>query len=177
MTTISKLLAFQLQQAYARIGIFANINIHHKVGMHLIDVRTVNQAEAYDVWFIEKPQFTHVKRSRDGNMFYIPVRGVEKLRFQGLVHNVETSDHTYLVHNVVVSNCWGKIKAIRERTGLVLTHDEISYICVYLWHCSNADEFYKRMDSMSDSELRDACMKAKYRKRPSLTAYESVLYA
>ncbi len=74
-------------------------------------------------------------------------------------------------------SCFGKIKAIRERTGLVLTHDEISYLCVYLWQCSNPDEFYRKMDSMSDSELQEAAMKAKYRKRPSLTAYESLLYA
>ncbi len=60
---------------------------------------------------------------------------------------------------------------------MVLTHDEISYLCAYIWHCSNPGEFYKKMDSMSDTELRDAAMKAKYRKKPSLTAYESLLYA
>ena len=74
-------------------------------------------------------------------------------------------------------SCWGKVKAIRERTGLVLTHDEISYICVYLWHCQNADEFYERMDSMSDEELRRVAEQAKFRKRPSLLEHESMLYA
>lgn len=73
-------------------------------------------------------------------------------------------------------SCFGKIKAIRERTGLVLTHDEISYLCVYLWHCSNPEEFYRRMDSMSDEELKKAAEKAKIHK-PKLTAYESLLYA
>jgi hypothetical protein len=74
-------------------------------------------------------------------------------------------------------SCFGKIKAIRERTGLVLTHDEISYICAYIWHCTDAGEFYRRMDSMSDSELKELAMKAKFKRRPSLTAYESMLYA
>jgi len=74
-------------------------------------------------------------------------------------------------------SCFGKIKAIRERTGVILTHDEISYICVYVWHCSGADEFYKRMDSMSDEELRHEAEKAKLRKRPSLLEHESMLYA
>jgi len=72
-------------------------------------------------------------------------------------------------------SCFGKIKAISERTGVILTHDEISFLCVYIWHCSNSDEFYRRMDSMSDSELKDAAMKAKYRRKPSLTNYESLL--
>ena len=91
MCTVSKLLAFQLQQAYARLNIFANINIHHKAGTHLIEGRIVNQVEDYDIWFIENPQFTHVKRSKSGEMFYIPVRRVEKVHFEGPVHNVETS--------------------------------------------------------------------------------------
>ena len=72
---------------------------------------------------------------------------------------------------------FGKIKAIRERIGMVLTHDEISYLCVYIWHCSNPEEFYKRMDSLSDEELRKACEKAKFRKKPSLLEHESMLYA
>jgi hypothetical protein len=74
-------------------------------------------------------------------------------------------------------SCFGKIKAIRERTGLVLTHDEITYICVYIFHSTDAADFYRAMDGMSDSELADVAMKAKYRKKPSLTAYESLLYA
>jgi len=177
MATVSRLLAFQLQQAYARLGIFANIIVQHPAGTHTIEGRTVYQREAYEISFIEDPKFTHVKRSAEGSMFFIPVRQIEKIHFDGLVHNVETSDHTYLVSNVVVSNCFGKIKAIRERTGLILTHDEISYICAYLWHCTDAGEFYRRMDSMSDSELKEVAMKAKFKRRPSLTAYESMLYA
>lgn len=177
MATVSKLLAFQLQQAYARLGIFANINVQHKSSKHVIDGRIVSQAEAYEIWFVEEPEFTHVKHSKNSNAFYIPVRQIEKIHFEGLVHNVETTDHTYLVNNVVVSNCFGKIKAIRERTGLVLTHDEISYLCAYIWHCSNPDEFYRKMDSMSDDELRYVVEQAKLRKRPSLLEHESMLYA
>ena len=40
MATTSKLLAMQLQQAYSRLGIFANINIHHHAGTHVIQGRT-----------------------------------------------------------------------------------------------------------------------------------------
>ena len=74
-------------------------------------------------------------------------------------------------------SCFGKIKAIRERIGLVLTHDEISYLCAYIWHCSNPGEFYRKMDSLSDDELRRECEKTKFRKKPSLLEHESMLYA
>ena len=74
-------------------------------------------------------------------------------------------------------SCFGKVKAIMERTGVLLTHDEITYICEYLWHCSGAEEFYRTMDSMSDDELKKVALGAKFRKKPSLTAYESLLYA
>ena len=55
--------------------------------------------------------------------------------------------------------------------------DEISNIFVYLWHCSNADEFYKRMDSTSDEELKKVAEQAKFRKRPNLLEHDSMLYA
>jgi hypothetical protein len=64
-----------------------------------------------------------------------------------------------------------------ERTGVLLTHDEITYICEYLWHCSNSDEFYRRMDSLSDGELKEVVQKAKFSKKPKLATYESMLYA
>ncbi|MGI0080772.1 MAG: hypothetical protein ACRECH_14265 [Nitrososphaerales archaeon] len=73
-------------------------------------------------------------------------------------------------------SCWGKVKAIMERTGVLLTHDEISYICTYLWHCHDAGEFYDKMDSMDDEELKKVALKAKMRK-PKLTEIESMLYA
>ena len=72
---------------------------------------------------------------------------------------------------------FGKIKAIRERIGMVLTHDEISYLCAYIWHCANPGEFYHKMDSLSDDELRKECEKTKFRKKPSLLEHESMLYA
>ncbi len=74
-------------------------------------------------------------------------------------------------------SCFGKIKAIMERTGVLLTHDEITYICEYLWHCSGPEEFYKKMDSTSDEELKKVALQAKLRPKPKLSTYESLLYA
>lgn len=73
-------------------------------------------------------------------------------------------------------SCFGKVKAIMERTGVLLTHDEITYICEYLWHCSGPEDFYNKMDSMSDEELKKVADQARFRKKPRLTVYESLLY-
>lgn len=72
-------------------------------------------------------------------------------------------------------SCFGKIKAIQERTGLILTHDEISYLCTYILKAIDAADFYRQMDGMSDKELTEIAWKAK--RRPVLTTYESLLYA
>jgi len=73
-------------------------------------------------------------------------------------------------------SCFGKIRAIQERIGIILTHDEISYLCTYIWQCSDPEEFYRRMDSLTDEELKKVVEQAKYRK-PKLSTYESMLYA
>jgi len=73
--------------------------------------------------------------------------------------------------------CFGKIKAIIRRTGVVLSHDEITFLCEHVWNCRNADEFYEKMNGMSDSELKDYALKAKLRKKPSLLEHEAMLYA
>jgi hypothetical protein len=48
--------------------------------------------------------------------------------------------------------CLAKIKIIFERTGILIGHDEISLLCE-LWRCMNAEEFMKKLDSMSNEEL------------------------
>jgi len=56
---------------------------------------------------------------------------------------------------------------------VLLTHDEITYLCEELWNCQNADEFYSKMDSMTVEELKDWARKAK-RKRGGLIISEAL---
>ncbi len=65
------------------------------------------------------------------------------------------------------------IRKIFERTGVLLTHDEITYLCEELWNCQNADEFYSKMDSMTTDELREWARKAK-RKRGGLLSDQAL---
>ena len=120
MTTTSKLLALQLQQAYARLGIFAGIKIQHEEGGYEIEGRIVHQREAYAVGFVEEPRHTRARRA--GDLFYLPIRRVIREKRLTTVYNVQTSDGTYLVNNVIVHNCYtrlpmaelGEIKARRD---------------------------------------------------------------
>ncbi len=49
--------------------------------------------------------------------------------------------------------CFAKIRAIIERTGIRMSHDEVSYLCEALWQSHNASEFNRRMNGMSNEEL------------------------
>ncbi len=67
------------------------------------------------------------------------------------------------------------IRKIFERTGVLLTHDEITYLCEELWNCQSADDFYLKMESMTVDELRDWARKAK-KKRGGLLDSEALQY-
>jgi len=69
--------------------------------------------------------------------------------------------------------CFGKIRKIFERTGILLTHDEITFLCEDLWNCKSADEFYSKMESMTTDELKEWARKAK-RKRGGLILDEAL---
>lgn len=61
-----------------------------------------------------------------------------------------------------------------EKTGILLTHDEVTFLCEHLWNCTNADEFYSKMDSMTIDELRSWARKAK-KKRGGLAVEQELL--
>jgi hypothetical protein len=53
-------------------------------------------------------------------------------------------------------SCWGKARAIQKRLGIMLgldSHEVISEMCRE-WGTQNPEEFYDRMNNMSDDELR-----------------------
>ena len=52
-------------------------------------------------------------------------------------------------------SCFGKAREIRRRTGIFLgldTHSVIDQLCRE-WGAANADEFYEKMNGMSDKDL------------------------
>jgi hypothetical protein len=75
--------------------------------------------------------------------------------------------------------CFGKIKKIKERCGLLLTHDEITYLCEGMWGCKDEIEFYNIMNALTPEELKEEIekMRKKMRKRKILSTYlETMIY-
>ena len=70
-------------------------------------------------------------------------------------------------------SCFGKIREIKRRTNEELDHTEISELC-RIWRCRNPEDFYRIMDSLTDSQLRaelEKIRKKKMRKTDELEIY------
>ncbi len=102
-STISKTLALQLQLAYASIGIMANVSFVKKEGMHMFYDKPIHNHDVYVIKYSKNPGISYSRRV--GNYYVRPIRSVSDIQYNGTVHNIETSDNTYLVSNAVVHNC------------------------------------------------------------------------
>ena len=103
-STTSKILALQLQLAYARLGRFARIRREPRAGTTQVEGRTVKTRDAYSLWPV-----TSKRKGADFRInvdsVAVPIRKVAKVPYSGEVRNLETEDNTYLVSNAVVHNC------------------------------------------------------------------------
>ncbi len=102
--TTSRVLALQIQLAYARLGMFARIALGHKGGQSVIMGRSVNTHDSYEIWLMTS------ERKCSGfevqpDFIAVPIRSISKVPYSGRVNNLETADSTYLVSNAVVHNC------------------------------------------------------------------------
>ena len=102
--TTSKVLALQIQLAYARLGRFARISSGHRGGVSMIMGRSVKTNDVYDISVM-----TSKWKCKDVNIgsdfIAVPIRKISEVGYSGRVNNLETSDNTYLVSNAVVHNC------------------------------------------------------------------------
>jgi NADH-quinone oxidoreductase subunit B len=102
--TVSKVLALQVQLAYARLGQFARISLGHRGGNSTIMGRKVKTNDVYEIWVMtsdRKSDFVEIR----SDYIAVPIKKISEVRYSGSVNNLETSDNTYLVSNAVVHNC------------------------------------------------------------------------
>jgi NADH-quinone oxidoreductase B subunit len=103
-STTSKILALQIQLAYARLGRFARIRREPREGTGQIQGRTVKTRDAYAISILSsRRKVADFRISSD--FIIVPIRKISKVPYAGRVLNLETSDNTYLVSNAVVHNC------------------------------------------------------------------------
>ena len=103
--TISRQLAFQVQELQARQGIFATIDVREPFDETMPDGRTISHRRMYTVYHQIGKRAEAVRRN--GGAFLVPIRAVERTPYRGNVHNfhVAGSNNTYLVKGFSVHNC------------------------------------------------------------------------
>ncbi len=101
--TTSKVLALQMQLAYARLGQFVRIAFKKAGGTSKIMGRTVRTHDTYEMWAMANRKLSQVEVGPD--YIAVPIKKVSRVKYSGPVHNLETADNTYLLSNAVVHNC------------------------------------------------------------------------
>ncbi len=103
-STTSKVLALQIQLAYARLGFFARIRREPRKRTGQIQGRTVKTNDSYSMWLLTSKRKTADFRI-NSDFITVPIRKISRIPYTGNVRNLETTDNTYLVSNAVVHNC------------------------------------------------------------------------
>jgi intein/homing endonuclease len=106
LSTTSRLLALQLQLAYARLGRYTGVyNNQHEREM-TIQGRRVHAKEAYTVRYTPSNTNIRVYKKENHLFFMLPIRSISREHYKGPVYNLGApADNTYLVANVITHNC------------------------------------------------------------------------
>ncbi len=103
--TVSRQLAFQVQELQARQGIFATINVREPFEETMPNGRRISHQRMYTVYYQVGKRAEAVRRA--GNAFLVPIRRIERVPYHGNVYNfhVAGENNTYLVKGFSVHNC------------------------------------------------------------------------
>lgn len=119
LTTTSKVLALQLQQAFTRFGILFSIYTQ-KPNTRLIRGKVVNCAEAYRIQSSQQKAFAILELNKINKVnrvtehffehdekLWARIDNIDMESYSGLVYNCEVEDtHSYLANNYIVHNCY-----------------------------------------------------------------------
>jgi Fe-S cluster assembly protein SufB len=142
--TVSRTLAFQLQEMLARRGIFAYINTREAFDERMKDGRTIHHRKRYVLFYAENTRGQRAIR-RPG-YFLVPVRRIARQPYDGYVYNFETvtDPHSYLVKGFAVHNCTAPQRDENQLHAavveLVALNDAfIKYSTVQNWYPGDAE--------------------------------------
>ncbi len=137
--TISRQLAFQLQELLARQGRFACINVREPFEETMRDGKVIRHKRKYTMFHAENTRSRRAKL-RDG-YFLVPIRRIARQPYDGYVYNFETAaePHSYLVKGFAVHNCTAPIRDENQLHAAVvelvaLDNAEIKYSTVQNWY-------------------------------------------
>ncbi|MEW6751674.1 MAG: SufD family Fe-S cluster assembly protein [Candidatus Latescibacterota bacterium] len=142
--TVSRPLAFQLQELLARQGVFAYINVRETFAETMKNGRTIHHRKRYVVYYTSNARGQRAI-PRDG-CFLVPVMDVERQPHEGFVYNLETQTdpHSYLVKGFAVHNCTAPIRDENQLHAAVvelvaLDRAQIKYSTVQNWYPGDAE--------------------------------------
>jgi Fe-S cluster assembly protein SufB len=137
--TVSRTLAFQLQELLSRQGIFAYMNVREAFDERMKDGRMIRHGKRYVLYYSENARGRRAIR-RDG-YFLLPVRAINRQRYEGYVYNFETrtEPHSYLVKGFAVHNCTAPQRDENQLHAAVvelvaLDNAQIKYSTVQNWY-------------------------------------------
>ena len=137
--TVSRELAFQLQEMLSRQGIFAYINVREAFDETMKDGRTIHHKKRYLLYYTRNARSQRAI-PRDG-CFLVPVTAVERQPHEGFVYNLETrtDPHSYLVKGFAVHNCTAPMRDENQLHAAVvelvaLEDAQIKYSTIQNWY-------------------------------------------
>ncbi len=80
--TTSRVLALQIQLAYARLGLFARISLGHRGGRSEIIGRLVNVSDSYEIWSMSSKRKCFGFDVQSG-FIAVPIRSISNVRYSG----------------------------------------------------------------------------------------------
>jgi Fe-S cluster assembly protein SufB len=102
-STASRELSFQIQEVFARAGIFTNLS-RRKGSKDKILGREIVRQDQFIIEYTQSPKWSAVRKS--GNRFYVPIKRIVSKEYDDLVYNLEVgSENSYLVKGFAVHNC------------------------------------------------------------------------
>ena len=137
--TVSRRLAFQLQEMWSRNGVFVFIHERKAFSETMKDGRVIKHR---DMWILYHTEGARSRRAiRHGGVFLVPVRRLERTPHEGYVYNFETlsEPHSYLVKGFAVHNCTAPMRDENQLHAAVvelvaLRDATIKYSTVQNWY-------------------------------------------
>ncbi|HJW74261.1 MAG TPA: SufD family Fe-S cluster assembly protein, partial [Thermoleophilia bacterium] len=112
-STVSRTLAYQLQEVLARKGIYAGIQVRKAFEERMPDGREIAHREQYSLHFEEGGTVRQVWHDRDRNCYWVPIRKIGSRPYDGWVYNLEmaSAPNAYLARGFAVHNCTAPLYA------------------------------------------------------------------
>jgi len=130
-TTASLTLALQLQLLCIRLGKYLYIYKDSREGKEEIQGRIVNRRQHYQLRIPYSENRKPFKFFKD--YVVVAVKSIKEETYKGFVYNLETSDKTYLAHNLVVHNCaygdvaFAKLEDLKKVIDTIRKHEDRTF--------------------------------------------------